>query len=528
VPGALGLARREVTDFWNGIVSAVQIETPSPAIDLVMNGWLVYQTLACRMWGRTAFYQSGGAFGFRDQLQDASSLLAYQPETFRAQIVLHAGHQFVEGDVLHWWHPPDDRGLRTRFADDLLWLPYLAATYVRATGDAAVLDEPAPYLTARTLAPGEHEVFLAATPSGEVGDVYDHCVRAIDRALAVGEGAHGLPLFGCGDWNDGMNRVGQGGKGESVWMGFFLCAVLEDFAPLLALRGDGERADRYAAHRARLVSAIDGAGWDGGWYRRGYYDDGTPLGSKTSDECRIDALAQSWSVLAGVASPERARIALDAVERELVSPAAGIVKLLAPPFVNSSHDPGYIQGYVAGVRENGGQYTHAALWYARALAEAGRRGEAVRVLEMLSPVTHTQSAEQVATYQVEPYVIAADVYGAEPHVGRGGWTWYTGSAGWMIRVTLESVLGLREEDGREYVVRPRVPDEWPSFRARLRRPDGTSYAFTVTNPSGRAEAVVSATLDGEPAQVLEGAARVPIVRDGKAHAVTVTLGASGA
>jgi cyclic beta-1,2-glucan synthetase len=528
VPGALGLARREVSDFWNGIVSAVRIETPSPALDLVMNGWLVYQTLACRMWGRTAFYQSGGAFGFRDQLQDASALLAYQPETFRAQIVLHAGHQFVEGDVLHWWHPPDDRGLRTRFADDLLWLPYLAATYVRATGDRAVLGEQAPYLTARALAPGEHEVFLAAQPSGESGDVYDHCVRAIDRALAVGEGAHGLPLFGCGDWNDGMNRVGQGGKGESVWMGFFLCAVLSEFAPLTALRGDIARAERYAAHRTRLEAVLETAGWDGGWYRRGYYDDGTPLGSSSSDECRIDALAQSWSVLAGVASPERARVALDAVERELVSPAAGIVRLLAPPFVDSSHDPGYIRGYVAGVRENGGQYTHAALWYARALAEAGRRGQAVRVLEMLSPVSHTQSAGQVATYQVEPYVIAADVYGAEPHVGRGGWTWYTGSAGWMIRVTLESVLGLREEGGSEYVVAPRVPDDWPSFRARLRRPDGTSYAFTVTNPSANAGAVVDAMLDGAPIAIVAGAARVPIVRDGKAHAVTITLGPHGA
>jgi len=528
VPGALGLARREVTDFWNGIVSAVQIETPSPALDLIMNGWLIYQTLACRMWGRTAFYQSGGAYGFRDQLQDASSLLAYQPETFRAQIVLHAGHQFVEGDVLHWWHPPDDRGLRTRFADDLLWLPYLAATYVRATGDLAVLDERAPYLTARTLAPAEHEVFLAAQPSGETGDVYDHCVRAIDRALEVGEGAHGLPLFGCGDWNDGMNRVGQGGKGESVWMGFFLCAVLADFAPLLSLRGDTARVERYAAHRARLVTALETEGWDGDWYRRGYYDDGTPLGSKSSDECRIDALAQSWSVLARVASPERARTVLDAVERELVSPAAGIVKLLAPPFVKSSHDPGYIQGYVAGVRENGGQYTHAALWYARALAEAGRRDQAVRVLEMLSPVSHTQSAAQVATYQVEPYVIAADVYGAEPHVGRGGWTWYTGSAGWMIRVTLESVLGLREESGREYEVRPQVPDDWPSFQARLRRPDGTIYAFTVTNPSASAEGVVHGTLDGAPIAISAGAARVPIVRDGKAHMVAITLGPLGA
>ncbi|MEP7028456.1 MAG: glycosyl transferase, partial [Candidatus Eisenbacteria bacterium] len=341
-------------------------------------------------------------------------------------------------------------------------------------------------------------------------------------------GAHGLPLFGCGDWNDGMNRVGEHGRGESVWMGFFLCAVIADFAPLCARRGDADRLARYAAHREKLVAALEDAGWDGAWYRRGYYDDGTPLGSKTSDECRIDALAQSWAVIAGVAPPARARQALGAVERQLVSPEAGLVRLLAPPFVDSAHDPGYIRGYVAGVRENGGQYTHAALWYVRALAEGGRRDRAASVLEMLSPISHTQSAGQVATYQVEPYVIAADVYGVEPHIGRGGWTWYTGSAGWMIRVTLESVLGLREEGGRAYVVQPRIPDDWPGYRARLRRPDGTSYAFAISNPEASAEVVVSAMLDGAPLAIEHGAARVPIAHDGRAHEVVVTLGPGGA
>ncbi len=528
VPGALLLARREAGEFWSGLIAQVEIETPAPAIDRMMNGWLVYQTLVCRMWGRSAFYQSGGAFGFRDQLQDASAMLAYDPHRFRAQIVLNAGHQFEEGDVLHWWHPPDDRGLRTRFADDLLWLPYLTATYVAATGDEMVLDERAPYLTAQALAPGEQELFLSAEPSGETGTVYDHCVRAIEHSLEVGEGAHGLPLFGCGDWNDGMNRVGQESRGESVWMGFFLCAVLEDFAPHCERRGDAARAARYSAYRAKLMAALETAGWDGAWYRRGYYDDGAPLGSKESDECKIDALAQSWAVIARVATPARARQALGAVERELVSPEAGIVRLLAPPFVDSAHDPGYIRGYVAGVRENGGQYTHAALWYVRALAEGGRRDRAARVLEMLSPISHSQSSGQVATYQVEPYVIAADVYGVAPHVGRGGWTWYTGSAGWMIRVTLESVLGIREEGGRAYVVQPKIPDDWPGFRARLKRPDGTSYAFTVTNPGANAEVVTGAALDGAPLALEDGVARVPIVRDGRAHEVQITLGPGGA
>ncbi len=369
-PGAVAAALAEARGFWSDLLSHIQVETPSPAIDLMVNAWLPYQNLGCRIWARTAFYQSGGAFGFRDQLQDAAALAYLRPDLTRAQILLHAAHQFVEGDVLHWWHPaPMERGLRTRFSDDLLWLPFVAAHYVRVTGDRAVLAEQAPFLTAPPLAPGEDENYLAPQPSGESADLYEHCCRALDRSLTSGE--HGLPLMGTGDWNDGMNRVGRLGKGESVWMGFFLYRILQDFLPLVRERGDTERAARYAAYRKGLAVALEDAGWDGAWYRRAYYDDGTPLGCAGDAECRIDALAQSWSVLSGAAPRDRAEQAMDALEAQLSDESAGIIRLLTPAFVDTPHDPGYIKGYVAGVRENGGQYTHAACWAVQALAGSG-------------------------------------------------------------------------------------------------------------------------------------------------------------
>ncbi len=522
-PAAVEAAHGEALAFWQNLVDGLQIETPEPALDLMVNAWLPYQALSGRMLGRTAFYQSSGAYGFRDQLQDASGFTLLDPDRFRRQILLHAAHQFVEGDVLHWWHPPLDRGMRTRFADDLLWLPWLTAGYVGATGDVSVLEERRPLLTARALAPGEAEAFVEPRPAGRTADVYTHACMAIDRSLTTG--AHGLPLFGTGDWNDGMNRVGQAGRGESVWMAFFLIAVIDAFAPLCERRGDGARAARYRAHAATLREAVEANAWDGEWYLRAFDDDGVPLGTHADTECRIDGLVQAWSVISGAAPPARAAQALDAVERHLISEREGLIRLLTPPFENTPRDPGYIKGYVKGVRENGGQYTHAALWIVRALAEAGRTDRAAPLLAMLSPVHHAADPAGVATYRVEPYVVAADVYGAEPHVGRGGWTWYTGSASWMYRVAVESVLGIEWVNGDQLRLTPRIPDAWPACRVTWRVPGaGATYQIEYERAApGRAS---GATVDGSAVPVHDGVTMVPIARDGGTHRVIVTLGAA--
>ncbi|MBX6363879.1 MAG: glycosyl transferase [Gemmatimonadetes bacterium] len=518
-PAAVDRALAEARAFWAGLTGRIRVRTPADALDLMVNGWLVYQTLACRLWARSAFYQSGGAFGFRDQLQDAAALVYVDPALTRRQILLHAAHQFPEGDVLHWWHPPTAKGIRTRFADDLLWLPYVTAFYLATTGDRTILDEAAPFVTARALEPGEDEAFVFPTPTGTTASLYEHCCAALDRSLTTG--AHGLPLIGTGDWNDGMNRVGREGRGESVWLGFFLFAILEAFIPLCAGRGDAARAHRYHEYRERLRHALNDAGWDGEWYRRAFYDDGAPLGSRESDECRIDAIAQAWAVLSGAAPPERARQALDALEAQLVDERAGLIRLLAPPFDRTPHDPGYIKGYVPGVRENGGQYTHGALWAVRALAEAGRAERAAPLLEMLSPVSHARSRQDVEVYRVEPYVIAADIYGVPPHVGRGGWTWYTGSAGWMLRVALESILGLTVEEGRILRLRPCIPAAWPGFALRYALPDrAATYEIEVR----RGDGATTATLDGAPLAVADGAVAIPVRRDGGVHRVDVVLG----
>ena len=521
-PGAIAAARDEVVSGWTERLSRLEVETPVESLDLIANGWLAYQTLACRLWARTAFYQSGGAYGFRDQLQDACAFLATEPEIAREQILLHCAHQFTEGDVLHWWHPPRGAGIRTRFADDLLWLPLAVAWYVRATGDHALLDERAPFLAARGLEPSEDEAFLEPEPTAETADVYQHCCRALDRSLATG--AHGLPLFGSGDWNDGMNRVGREGRGESVWMAFFLDAVIGEFLPLCGRRGDLPRARRLRAHQRHLRAAVKHTAWDGGWYRRGYYDDGSPLGSRASDECRIDALVQAWSVLSGAAPRARCEAAMDAVARELID-ADGLIRLLGPPFDRTPRDPGYIKGYVPGVRENGGQYTHAALWVIAAMARLGRREEAARLLERAGPVARSGDERAARTYQVEPYVVAADVYANPLHRGRGGWTWYTGSAGWMLRVMLESVLGVSLEEGRTLVVRAAIPGSWPGYRLKL-RPFGRPAAWDVVvrNRTERPTRVTGIRLDGTPIDPVAGVARIALSDDGLDHGVEIDLG----
>lgn len=512
----------DVRNFWRQTLSAIQIETPHREIDLMVNGWLAYQNLSCRIWARSAYYQPGGAFGYRDQLQDSAALVYHRPELSRIQILRNAAQQFVEGDVLHWWHPDTGYGLRTRFSDDLLWLPYLAAEYVLKTGDEAVLDEMLPFIIGPPLAEGQQESFLRPSPSGELGTLYEHCCRALDRGLTTGP--RGLPLIGCGDWNDGFSRVGWQGRGESVWLGFFIDHVLDRMLPICRRRGDEQRVARYSAYRGRLREALHSAGWDGAWYRRAYYDNGQPIGSALSDECQIDALVQAWAVISGVAPPHRARAAMNAVESRLIDNHAGIIRLLTPPFNRTPNDPGYIKGYLPGIRENGGQYTHGVLWVVRAMAELGRGTRAVELLRMLSPVFHTSSTELVSIYQTEPYVVAADVYGESPHVGRGGWTWYTGSAGWMLRVAVESIFGFTTEGGHTLVINPCISSAWPRCRLTYRLPDGkTRYDITIENPTGNERGVREATLDDQSIEIQNGVARIPIQRDEQLHRVIVRL-----
>jgi cellobiose phosphorylase len=509
-------ALTQVQEKWDCYLNALHVTTPDPGIDLMLNRWLVYQVLGCRVWARSAFYQSGGAYGFRDQLQDVMALVYSAPAEARAQILRSAARQFEEGDVQHWWHPPSGVGVRTRITDDLYFLPLVVHHYVVTTGDTEVLNEVVPFITSPVLRDDQEEDFNLPAVSKQTATVYEHCLRALKHGYRLGP--HGLPLMGTGDWNDGMNNVGSHGRGESVWNGWFFVSVLNAFAELAERRSQADDAQWCRERAEQLRVALEANAWDGAWYRRAYFDDGTPLGSAQNDECQIDAIPQAWAVISGVANAERTRAAMDAVQQRLVRSADKLIQLFDPPFDKGALQPGYIKGYVPGIRENGGQYTHAATWVALAMALQGRGDRAMELWNLINPVYHATTAEEASHYKVEPYVVCADVYGAPPHTGRGGWTWYTGSASWLYRVAIETILGFQLR-GSTLRIEPCIPPGWPGFELSYRHQSAT-YQILVDNSAGTGHGVRSIELDGQ--RVPNHA--VPLSDDRKTHKVRVQLG----
>jgi cyclic beta-1,2-glucan synthetase len=509
-------AMERTVDEWRRRLSVIQVRTPEPAFDAMINQWSLYQALACRMWARSALYQSSGAYGFRDQLQDTMAFVYAEPAVAREHILRAAARQFVEGDVQHWWHPHSGRGVRTRFSDDLAWLPYVVDHYVRVTGDASVLDEQVPFLTMRPLRPHEHELYDLPQVTEERASVYEHCLRALRQACTTG--THGLPLIGIGDWNDGMNRVGVHGRGESVWLAWFLTATIRRFVEHVDRRGDTAMALGLRARADAYAAAVEREGWDGAWYRRAYFDDGTPLGSAQNDECRIDSIAQSWSVISGAGDPARQRQAMRSFEEHLVREDARLLMLLTPAFDHTPNDPGYIKGYLPGVRENGAQYTHAALWSVLATALLGDGDRAFELFQMINPLTHSRTRDEIAVYQAEPYVVAADVYTAQGKLGRGGWTWYTGSASWLYRIGLETLLGFTKR-GDALTVEPHVPRGWPGFSIDYRF-GGSTYHIEVELVDSAAGGRAEVSVDD---RVIESG-EIPLVDDGAEHRVRVRTG----
>ena len=509
---------KSVTDFWERTLGCIQVKTPDRSVDLLLNGWLLYQTLVCRIWARTGFYQSSGAYGYRDQLQDVMALCVTRPALAREHILRAGARQFAAGDVQHWWLPTSGQGVQTRVSDDRLWLPFVVAHYLEVTEDYALLDEALPFLEGGPLKAADPELFAAPAPTVETASLFEHCVRALESSLAIG--SHGLPLFGTGDWNDGMNRVGVDGRGESVWLGWFLHTTLLRFAPLAERLEDPDRASRWRKHAFAMQQAIEREAWDGDWYRRGYFDDGTALGSVSSEECRIDSIAQSWAVISGGGDLARTTRAMAAVDAQLVSRSDGLVKLFTPPFDRSRHDPGYIQAYPPGLRENGGQYTHAAMWTTLAFTRLGDGDRAAELFSLLNPINHASTRAAIHRYKVEPYVVCADVYSAPAHVGRGGWTWYTGSAGWMYRTAVEGMLGI-EVRGATLCIDPCIPRAWHGFEVTYKH-GSSRYHVAVENPHGVCKGIVRASLDGR--EISRSECSLPLIDDGSYHYARVTMG----
>jgi cyclic beta-1,2-glucan synthetase len=506
-----------VERFWDELANGLEVETPDRELDLMANGPLLHQALSCRLWARGALYQAGGAWGFRDQLQDVTAFLVALPRLAREHIVRAASRQFEAGDVLHWWHPGTTRGVRTRSSDDLLWLPWAVAEYLEVTGDRSLLDEAAPWLTGPALVPGQVDRYDLYAVSGESASVYEHCLRALERGTT--RGAHGLPLIGSCDWNDALSRVGVEGRGESVWLGWFLCTVLRRFATVCDERGEASRAAAMRRAADGYRDAIEEHGWDGAWYLRAFFDDGSALGGAGDAECEIDLVAQSWAALSAEAPPARARAAMEAAYGRLLSRDPGVISLLAPPFRDDGRrDAGYIQGYPPGVRENGGQYNHAAIWAAWAFAALGDGERALEIERLVNPLCRAHDRDSALRYRLEPYAVAGDIAASPPHQGRGGWSWYTGSAAWLYRLIVEAILGLRRR-GARLELDPCIPASWPGFRATLRH-GATAYRLRVENPERVRRGIRELRLDGQPV----AGRGILLVDDARAHEVIAILG----